>query len=205
MDQDGVRNFIIDNFCDVCFTVIDYPDRWMLVMNDSEETEERWIRALSILCGQDLNISSVLSEEEGESESLEAKSDLSWASRASAPRVWTSESDDEEEEDTESAGELPVIQDKFVIDIEGAKEMEEEIEEENASQEVAREYGNFAGDVGDDREEIVNVEEEKYDSMPEAESVNDEDLWSSSDESSDLSSLGMTPQLQKVKQKLSIK
>ena len=85
--------------CDICFTIIDYPDRWMMVMDDSEETQERWLRTLSSICGANLNVSSTLSEEEADSEEYEGDSDLSWASRARAPKVWLSESDSEEEEE----------------------------------------------------------------------------------------------------------
>ena len=44
LNREEVKNLVRDNLCDIFFTIIDYPDRWMMVMDDSDETQERWLR-----------------------------------------------------------------------------------------------------------------------------------------------------------------
>ena len=107
----------------------------MMVMDDSEETQERWLRTLSSICGADLNISSALSEEEAESVEYEGDSDLSWASRASAPNVWLSESDSEEEEEEVDLGHDEDFDVELLVEDINKKDevVEEEVEEEISS------------------------------------------------------------------------
>ena len=47
MNKETVMIFVRDNLSDICFTVVDYPEMWMMVMDDSVATEERWLIALS--------------------------------------------------------------------------------------------------------------------------------------------------------------
>ena len=107
---------------------------------------------------------------------------MRWASRASAPKVWLSESDSEEEEEEVDLGDDENFDVELLAkDIDKKDEVvEEEIEEEVSSVE----YGNFARDVIYEQDEMASVSEDSCKDMPEGESVCSADFWDSSDEGS---------------------
>ena len=152
-------------------------------MDDTESTQDRWLDTLKRVKMVDLNISTDISdgEEEDESYVYENESDLSWASKENAPKIWTSESDSEEEEectDEEINDSVEMMQEGLA----GMSLVEEEYID-NTSREDICEFGNFVIEtVEEDSEEEVDSDSHK--SMPEGESVDDWDLEGSIEGSS---------------------
>ena len=64
MNKREVINLVNDNLSDLCFTIFEYPDRWMMVMDDAESTQDRWLDTLKRVKMVDLNISTDISDGE---------------------------------------------------------------------------------------------------------------------------------------------